>query len=156
LLDKASFAVAGALGTLVAEQLARCKCSIAYLVDNEIAHDRLLAAIPLFGAMGIGVACPEHLALQLARADGLAVDDIRSERLRQYGQEAGSVAVRLYGEIVRSGRPVMWISAVADLELLQHLADELNGSGYVGVFRNCAPEDGTNVQVFRDSSGQVD
>ncbi len=120
---------------------------VAFLVDNLAPADRLRGVVAVFSALGFVVASPEHVALQLGEHDGLPGS---GSALARYRDEATSVARRIFIEAVPERRNVLWLSGEVTLDELQSLASVLT-PGYVGVFRNDAPIDGSTVQLFRRS-----
>jgi hypothetical protein len=147
-VDRASFLFAHAVVQPLNVALITEGKAIAYLVDNEIPHDRLVPGAKFFAAMGRVVASPELIAAEMARVDGLEVDDVLGAHLAKYLVEATSVALRLAERLIRNREPFLWISGNTPLDVYQAIASKLDDS-YLGVFRNQPPDDGTTVQVFR-------
>jgi hypothetical protein len=154
-LDPVSFAVLDAIGRPVSGHLAYAGRALAYLVDNAIPHDRLIPAGRFFGALGYVVASPELLAGELAKHDGVVWDDVCGPHLPQYLGEGSLLAKRLYLDLVSQTRCVAWLSGNTSAEWYQGLGKSLEGSGYIGVFRNLAPVEGSQVQVFQSAEATV-
>jgi hypothetical protein len=147
-VDRASFLFVRAVGQPLNEALAMAGTAIAYLVDNEIPHDRLVPGARFFGAMGRMVASPELIAAELARADGVPVEDVTGPHLPAYLAEATVVALRLAERAITRRDSFLWISGSCSIDVYQALASRLD-EPYTGVFRNHPPEEGSTVQVFR-------
>jgi hypothetical protein len=154
-VDDASFAVAGALGSAVRSVLGDAGVGIAYLVDNALPHDRIVPAEPFFNSLGFVVASPELFAIKLAHHDGIVVQDALGDHLPRYAEEATMVAARLFDMAIAKGLPIAWLSGACDFEVYVHLAQRLERTSYVGVFRNEAPEEGSRVHVFRRGGKSV-
>jgi hypothetical protein len=114
---------------------------VAYVVDNQVPMDRLLGLRAGFWALGFVVASPELLVEPL-------VAETPGARPEQVFGEAAAVASRQFRSAIGERRNVLWVSGGLSSGELQTLADMLRGEPYVGVFRNDAPSDGTQVQVF--------
>lgn len=147
--DGASFAVLRTIGGAFREASRARGTSVAYLVDNGLPDDRLRLLDAAFNALGFVVASPEVLARRLAEADGIPADAELAAFFARYEVEAKVVASRLFAETVAQGGHVAWLSGAADAQDLGRLAATLEGTPFVGIFRNDAPVDGTTVQIFR-------
>jgi len=154
-IDGATIAFARALGVPLRGALASASISVASLIDNQVPHDRLLPLKVLFNSMGFVVASPELLARELAMQDGLVIDDMNGPHLPRYLQEATHLAIRLFGEAVSERQPVLWVSGATGLDSYLALAQCLDGTPYVGTFRNQPPELEQAVQLFQTLTRQV-
>ncbi|HTQ47810.1 MAG TPA: hypothetical protein VMI75_33865 [Polyangiaceae bacterium] len=114
---------------------------VAYLVDNEVPMDRMQGIRAAFSSLGFVVASPELFVEPL-------VAETPGARPEQVFGEAAAVAARQFRLAIGERRNVLWVSGGLSSSDLQALADMLRGEPYVGVFRNDAPADGTQVKVF--------
>ena len=148
MLDQASFAFLSAIGgafEAVARERGR---AMAYLVDNVVPLDRFMGVRAAFNALRFVVASPELVALELAKHDGVEADDF-AKLFPRYGEEASAVALQLVAKVVAERRHFIWLSGESTADVLRRVAGAIAELPYVGVFRNDAPVDGTQVQIFQ-------
>jgi hypothetical protein len=122
---------------------------VAYLVDNQIPDDRLRGVHAAFSSLGFLVCSPELFVPRILEVEPPGT------RVEQVYEEAAVVAMKMVNRAIESRKNVLWISADVPLDGLQHVAEKFRGLPYVGVFRNEAPADGSNVQTFQ-AGGRVD
>ena len=149
LLDASSFVVLRALGSAFGAITKERGVAIAYVVDNGVPEDRLRGVHAAFSALGFMVASPELFAVKLGEADGVPSDQALGPMLGRYRVEAIMLARRLFDGALDDRRHCVWLSGECDADDLRAVARTLDRRPYVGVFRNDAPVDGTNVQIFR-------
>lgn len=154
-LDRASLTFARAVGAALRAALTNAGVSVASLVDNEIPHDRMVPLKALFNSLGFVVASPELLAQDLAKHDGLAVDDVNGPHLPSYLAEATGLAVRLFEETLAKRLPVLWASGSTELETYVRLARLLAEVPYIGIFRNQPPDLEQAVQLFQTLTHRI-
>jgi hypothetical protein len=147
-LDDASFVFLTAVGAAFDAVTRQRGLRLAYIADNSAPEDRLLGIEAFFTCMGFVVASPELVALKLGQADGVGAAEAIGPRFEQYRQEAKSLAGRIFDAALEKSRHCLWLSGACDGDELRAVAKKLAGP-YVGVFRNQAPVDGSQVQVFR-------
>jgi hypothetical protein len=145
-VDTTSFAFVREVSAPLDDVLRASGKAIAYVVDNELAEDRLVPALHFLGAARRPVVSPEVFVAKLAAEAAV------SEPRERYVVEATAIAMRMVERFVAAGQSFVWVSGEGDLAALQHVADLLD-ERYVGVFRNHAPEPGSAVQVFRMPGG---
>jgi len=76
-------------------------------------------------------------------------EDVLGPRFTYYRAEAVVVASRAFTAALDAGRHVLWVSGAAELDELRHVVHAVEGRPYVGVFRNDAPVEGSEVNVFQ-------
>ena len=148
-LDSASFVFLRAVGAAFDAVARKRGRAMAYVADNQVPADRLAGLRAFFAAMGFVVASPELIAVALGEHDGVSEEDALGPRLSYYRSEAVAVASRVFTAALDAGRHVLWVSGAAELDELRHVVRAVEGRPYVGVFRNDAPVEGSEVNVFQ-------
>jgi hypothetical protein len=149
ILDQASFVFLSAIGAafdVVARERGR---AMAYLVDNAIPYDRMKGLQAAFRALRFVVASPELVAIELGKHDGLGEEEVLAKHFARYAEEASAVALQLVAKVVEERRHFIWLSGESSADVLRAVAANIAQLPYVGVFRNDAPVDGTEVQIFQ-------
>jgi hypothetical protein len=150
ILDAASFVVLSAVGAAFCTVARERGVSMAYLVDNVVTPiERLRGIEAAFRALQFLVASPELFAAKLAEHDGIPVDEAIGPRFSHFRGEAFMLAKRVVKQAVEERRHFMWLSGEASLDDLRVVREGLVNQPFVGVFRNDAPVDGTELQIFQ-------
>jgi hypothetical protein len=156
LLDEASFAFLRPLGAAVQKKLRQRDRAVVYLIDNRVHPSRLAAAAAYFGALGFVFGSPETMAIELATGHGVQLEPDADEldpRLGQFMSEAIVVAVRLCQQAIEARSSVLFLSGECDLDVYRQMARTLRDTPLIGLFRNSAPDDGSDIELFNSSDG---
>jgi hypothetical protein len=153
LLDDASFAFLRPVGAAVRKRLLRSGRAIVYLIDNRLPSSRMAAVGPYHNALGFVVASPEQLAMEIAAADGVAIEEADDPRLARFFAEGTAVAMQLAAQVIAEPASLLFLSGACDLDVYRRIAGRLRGTPLIGMFRNEAPVDGSPVVVFNSANG---
>lgn len=141
--------LAASAGTMSAHLTER-GLHLQYLVDNAWQDlTKPLQLLPRwYQAAGFVYACPAVVALQLAAHDGLdAAADVYGV-LQRYGSEARDVVDQLVGRCQLERRPVMQLDTDSTKQSFDVALSARGKAGVVTVFRDAAPEPGTQVAAW--------
>lgn len=132
--------------------------TVQYLVDN--AWEDMSRPVRLFpdwfGACGFVYACPQALMLQLIEADQPETGTDPATLEARYIDEARAVASQLVKRCQEEGRPFVRVDADYVDGSFSVAFSRCGASGVVTIFRNEAPEPGTDVQVwFPEGPGEA-
>jgi hypothetical protein len=125
---------------------------VRYVVDNQFSGIEYLRMGPfdlfprVFNAAGFVYSCPQMVALQLMRADGVPDGDYES-RLAQYIEEARMVNDRVISTCRNDGRHFVLLETDYEDGSLDAALNGERDPGALTIIRNEAPLPGTNVAV---------
>lgn len=143
-------ASAGTMSSLLAER----GMQVQYLVDNAW-HD-LTKPLHLlthwYQAAGFVYACPDVIAVQLASHDGVDAGSDINAVLGRYGAEARHVVGELVARCQRERRSVMQLDTDSAEDSFSAAFAARGAPGVITVFRDAAPEPGTQVTAWLPAS----
>ncbi len=152
LIDKALFAYLDAFARTFTTAIHDRGYVIHYVVENRFSGVDFLMRGPfdlfprVFNAAGFVYVCPQHIALQLMQADGVAAPDY-ARVIAQYTDEARVVGDRLVSRCHETGQHYMFLEADYQEGALDAALQDGGAGGVLIIFRNDAPVPDSTVSV---------
>jgi hypothetical protein len=125
---------------------------VRYIVENQFSSVEYLRLGPfdlfprVFNAAGFVYTCPQLLALQLMRADGVREDEYEAS-VAQYIDEARKLSDRIVNSCRNDAHHFVLLETDFEDGALDAATNGERDAGALSIFRNDAPLPGTNVSV---------